>query len=56
MDHQQPTKKKIRRKPNYQRIIPLFLGVCILLVLIFAGIRLFQWNRGREYIVDPGIR
>lgn len=55
MDHQQPTKKKIRRKPNYQRIIPLFLGVCILLVLIFAGIRLFQWNRGREYIVDPDI-
>ncbi len=55
MSEHEPTPKKTVRKLNYSRIIPLVLGLCILVIAIIGVIRLIQWNRGVEYIVDPDV-
>lgn len=55
MENQQPTQKKTKRKLNFHRIIPAVLGILILIIVIIGVVRLIQWNRGQEYIVDESV-
>ncbi len=55
MENQEPTPKNTKRKLDFSRIIPLILGIIILIIAIIGIVKLVQWNRGQEFIIDENV-
>lgn len=55
MENKVPTPKKKKIKLNYSRVIPAILGIIIIIIAIVGIVKLIQWNRGQEFIIDENI-
>lgn len=55
MENKEPTQETKTNKFNYSKIIPIILGIVILVIAVIGVVKLIQWNRGVEFIIDENI-
>jgi len=55
MENKEPTQETKNNKFNYSKIIPIILGIVILVIAVIGIVKLIQWNRGEEFIIDENI-
>lgn len=55
MENKEPTQETKLKKFNFSKIIPTILGIVILIIAVIGIVKLIQWNRGEEFIIDENI-
>ncbi len=55
MENKEPTQETKLKKFNFSKIIPIILGIVILIIAVIGIVKLIQWNRGEEFIIDENI-